>query len=328
MYIDYLKNDYSDKSELEREQYIKRDKKHLGRLIQERITNDIDNIVDRWFELNDVGYIPENEKFLYLLKEAEQLYSFAYYTGTVSIVGIAAEEYCRYLMKNHNVVDVDKQFDRINKLEDNGIIDSSMKLAFHRIRKIRNDCMHYNVSFKNLDDNQLKSFALEMIQLYKRCLSISSVNLDANYDKIAEEMLTSKEMTFREFIYRNRNIQRTIKEIDLQIAPGINNLIFTSRYYILKIDIDTEVFKEMTLWDVEGCNLPVVEDLTLPQAEMIKEQRLEEGNFIVASIISHVTTVGQTEEYHLLNINDIYREIIESAELEKCIQKISKCNAQ
>ena len=328
MYIDYLKNDYSDRSELEREQYIKRDKKHLGSLIQERITNDIDNIVDRWFELNDVGYIPENEKFLYLLKEAEQLYSFAYYTGTVSIVGIAAEEYCRHLMKTHNVVDVDKQFDRINTLEDKGIIDSSMKLAFHSIRKIRNDCMHYNVSFKNLDNNQLKSFALKMIQLYKRCLSISSVNLDANYDKIAEEMLTSKEMTFREFIYRNRNIQRTIKEIDLQIAPGINNLIFTSRYYILEIDIDTEAFKEMTLLDVEGCNPPIVVDLTLPQAEMIKEQRLEEGNFIVASIISHVTTVGQTEEYHLLNINDIYREIIEFAELEKYIQKISKCNAQ
>lgn len=321
MYIDYLKNDYSDRSELEREQYIKRDKKHLGSLIQERITNDIDNIVDRWFELNDVGYIPENEKFLYLLKEAEQLYSFAYYTGTVSIVGIAAEEYCRHLMKTHNVVDVDKQFDRINTLEDKGIIDSSMKLAFHSIRKIRNDCMHYNVSFKNLDNNQLKSFALKMIQLYKRCLSISSVNLDANYDKIAEEMLTSKEMTFREFIYRNRNIQRTIKEIDLQIAPGINNLIFTSRYYILEIDIDTEAFKEMTLLDVEGCNPPIVVDLTLPQAEMIKEQRLEEGNFIVASIISHVTTVGQTEEYHLLNINDIYREIIEFAELEKYIQK-------
>ena len=91
MYIDYLKNDYSDKTKQDREQYITRDKKHLRGLIQERITNDIDNIVDRWYELDDIGYIPENEKFLYLLKEAEQLYGFAYYTGTISIVGIAAE---------------------------------------------------------------------------------------------------------------------------------------------------------------------------------------------------------------------------------------------
>lgn len=231
-------------------------------------------------------------------------------------------------MRKHNVVDVDKQFDRINKLADNGILDSSMKSAFHRIRTIRNDCMHYNVSFKNLDNNQLKSFALEMIQLYKRCLSISSVNPDANYDKIAEEMFTSKEMTFREFIYRNRNIQRKINNIDLQIDPGINNLIFTSKYYIAEIDIDTETFKEMTLFDVERCTLPVVVDLTLPQAEMIKEQRLEKGNFIVATIISTVTTVGQTEEWHLLNIKDIYREVIEFAELEKYIQKIIEFNAQ
>lgn len=97
MYIDYLKNDYSNKKEQEREEYIARDKKHLAGLIQERITNDIEHIVDRWYELDDIGYIPENEKFLYLLKEAEQLYGFAYYTGTVSIIGIAAEEYCRYL---------------------------------------------------------------------------------------------------------------------------------------------------------------------------------------------------------------------------------------
>ena len=68
MYIDYLKNDYSNIKEQEREEYIARDKKHLAGLIQERITNDIEHIVDRWYELDDIGYIPENEKFLYLLK--------------------------------------------------------------------------------------------------------------------------------------------------------------------------------------------------------------------------------------------------------------------
>ena len=60
MYIDYLKNDYSNKSEQERLEYINRDKKHLAGIIQERITNDIDCIVDRWYELDDIGYIPEN----------------------------------------------------------------------------------------------------------------------------------------------------------------------------------------------------------------------------------------------------------------------------
>ena len=319
MYIDYLKNDYSDKTEQENEQYIKRDKRHLGGLIQERITNDIDNIVDRWYELDDVGYIPENEKFLYLLKEAEQLYCFAYYTGTISIVGIAAEEYCRCLIKKYNITDVDKQFERINKLADSNIFDEQMKSAFHRIRKIRNDCMHYNVSFKNLSDDQLKNYALEMIQLYKKCLSISSVNVSVNYDKLAEEMFASKEMTFREFVYRNRNIQKQVNNIDLQIDPKVNNLIFTSQYYVAEIDIETDVFKEMTLFDMERGTLPVVVDLTLPQADMIKALRLEQGNVIIATIISTVTSIGQTEEWHLLNIKDVYREVIDMSELEQLL---------
>lgn len=319
MYIDYLKNDYSDKTEQEKEQYIKRDKRHLGGLIQERITNDIDNIVDRWYELDDVGYIPENEKFLYLLKEAEQLYCFAYYTGTISIVGIAAEEYCRCLIKKYNITDVDKQVERINKLADSNIFDEQMKSAFHRIRKIRNDCMHYNVSFKNLSDDQLKNYALEMIQLYKKCLSISSVNVSVNYDKLAEEMFASKEMTFREFVYRNRNIQKQVNNIDLQIDPKVNNLIFTSQYYVAEIDIETDVFKEMTLFDMERGTLPVVVDLTLPQADMIKALRLEQGNVIIATIISTVTSIGQTEEWHLLNIKDVYREVIDMSELEQLL---------
>lgn len=47
MYIDYLKQDYSDKPEEKRQKYIDRDKNHLATVIQERIANDIKNIVDR-----------------------------------------------------------------------------------------------------------------------------------------------------------------------------------------------------------------------------------------------------------------------------------------
>jgi len=320
MYIDYLKNDYSDKNENEKSEYIKRDKKHLGALIQERITNDINNIVERWYELDDVGYIPENEKFLFLLKEAEQLYSFAYYTGTISIVGIATEEYCRYLMQKNNLSDVDKQVHRINRLADNGVVDSQLQAALHRIRRIRNDCMHYDISFKSLNNNQLKTYALEMLQLYKKCLAISAVKVDDNYESVAEEMFASKDMTFREFIYRNRNIQKQVNNIDLQIDPKINNLIFASHYYIVEIDVKTDDFKEMTLFDMERFLLVVV-DLTLPQAEMIKSLRIEQGNVIVATLLSNVSTIGQTEEWHLLDIKDIYREVINLSELDDLMKK-------
>lgn len=154
--------------------------------------------------------------------------------------------------------------------------------------------------------------------MYKKCLSILTVDMRTNYEKFTEEMFISKEMTFREFLYSNRNIQKHINNIDLQIDPKINNLLFTSQYYIAEIDIETNVFKEMTLVDIDRGILPIiVVDLTLPQSDMIKELRLEKGNVIIATIISTVSSIGQTEEWHLLNIKDIYREVINMSELEQ-----------
>lgn len=196
----------------------------------------------------------------------------------------------------------------------------NIKKVFHRIRSIRNDCMYYNISFKNISDNQLRNYALEILKLYKKCLSILTVDMRTNYEKFTEEMFISKEMTFREFLYRNRNIQKHINNIDLQIDPKINNLLFTSQYYIAEIDIETNVFKEMTLVDIDRGILPIiVVDLTLPQSDMIKKLRLEKGNVIIATIISTVSSIGQTEEWHLLNIKDIYREVINMSELEQLL---------
>lgn len=315
MYIDYIKNDYSDKPDNQRSDYINRDKKHLGGLIQERITNDIDNIVERWYELDDVGYISENEKFLYLLKEAEQLYCFSYYTGTIAIVGIASEEYCRYLIGKSNIQDVDKQRNRIDKLGESQIISDDQKTNLHKIRKIRNDCMHYNTSFKELSQNQLKAYALEILQLYKSCLAPLSSNLQTDYERIQNDLLTSRDRTFKDFLYRSRNIEKKVNNIDLQIDPRIKNLVFTSLYYVAEIDVDTSRFKEMTLIDIHRIGLPVIVDLTLPQVDSIKKMKIEEGNIIVATIFSTVTTLGQSEEWHLVNIQDIYREVIELNEL-------------
>ncbi|WP_020063341.1 hypothetical protein [Bacillus sp. 123MFChir2] len=47
MYLDFIKNDYNDKAKEEREQYINRDKNHLAKIIQTRITKDVENIVER-----------------------------------------------------------------------------------------------------------------------------------------------------------------------------------------------------------------------------------------------------------------------------------------
>lgn len=53
----------------------------------------------------------------------------------------------------------------------------------------------------------------------------------------------------------------------------------------------------------------VVVDLTLPQCEMIQNLNLQEGNLITATLISAVSSIGQTEEWLLLKIDDVFRMI-------------------
>lgn len=317
MYIDYLKQDYKDKSEDERKLYIERDKKCIGSIIREKIANDIDNIVERYYEFDDIGYIDINEKFLDLLKEAEQLYYFGYYVGTIALVGITAEEFCKYLVFSNNISDEEKQLDRINLLANRGIISSVQKNDLHIIRKIRNRCMHYNVDFKNLPENDLKNHAYKMVSLFKKCLKPMAKDADGS-----EVFLNSspKEWTsIKDFVYRNRNVVCKQEKIDMQIRAGVEKLMFTSYYYIGEIDINTEHFKEMTVFDL-NCGLPAVIDLTLPQAERIKNLKIQEGNIILASFIATVAETGLTEEWQLLNIHDTYHGVLAPEELDSIMQ--------
>ena len=48
---------------------------------------------------------------------------------------------------------------------------------------------------------------------------------------------------------------------------------------------------------------------------MIQKLKLEEGHIIIATVMSNITTLGQSEEWLLLNIKDVYREITDLTKL-------------
>lgn len=306
MYIDFIKNNYSDIPDDERQAYIDRDKKALVGIIQEKIAHDAENIVERWYKLSDIGFLAQQEKFLDLLKEAEQLYSFGFYTGTTAIVGIACEEYCKYLVAEHNLKDEKRQEKRIDKLHNCGVITSDIKNALHTVRKLRNDCMHYNNSFKKLSEEELEQHAFDMIAQYKICLAPLAVEIgDRSEEEIITDFVKNKKSNLREYLYKHRNILHQTKDVNLQIDPNISNMVFISVYFVLEIDI-SEHFHEMTLVDLNR-PCPVVVDLTLPQCEMVQSLKLKEGNLITATLVSAVSSIGQTEEWLLLKIEDVSR---------------------
>ncbi|SFG27604.1 hypothetical protein [Oribacterium sp. WCC10] len=302
-YIDYLKADYSDKPKRLREEYIKRDKENLAQLIQERVARDIDNIIERWYEIDDVGLITVQEKFLDLLEEAEQLYSFGYYTGAVAVSGIASEEYAKYLFqKNIGGVDNNTQEKRINRLATQKVIDGTLRDKFHDIRRLRNECMHYDQSFKSLSDEDLKLKAQNILSLYKEVLSsIADKHISNEKAIISVEHYDSE----REFTLKYRNILMK-NGVNLQLPPGVKNQVKQSLYLILEIDIETEMFKEMTLFDILNGGLSVV-DLTIPQTEMISEAAIKEGNIMAATLISAVNGAGLTADWNLICIDEVCR---------------------
>lgn len=321
MYFDFIKQNYLDKSEEEREKYIERDKECLKEIIQENIANDIDNIVERYYRIDDVGSIDLEEKFLDILKEAEKLYYFGFYVGSIAIIGIITEEYSKFLVNKNNLQDEESQIKRIKLLSQNRIITNKQKDMFHKIRKIRNECMHFNPDFKKLKDQELEEKAFQMISMFKECIK-EWVNNDIQTDKLIEDVVKSKNESVRSFIYRNRNVIKQRDGVEMQIVPGIGQMFFSSSYYVLEIDIKTDKFKEMTLFDMKS-KLPVVVDLTLPQSEMIQRKKIQEGNIIIASLVSQVFKTGMTEEWLLLEIGDIYHEIIPLELLDSIIDIIS-----
>ena|SRR3712207_5578014 len=102
------------------------------------------------------------------MKEAEQLYCFAYYTSCIALIGIATEEFLKYLSYENKINSyILDQNDRLLELRKRKIIFDGIYNEFNSIRKLRNSCIHYNGKFKKLDKIILKSKAKEALNHYE-----------------------------------------------------------------------------------------------------------------------------------------------------------------
>lgn len=74
---------------------------------------------------------------------------------------------------------------------------------------------------------------------------------------------------------------------------------------ILEIDIDSSIFKEITVMDLSTPWCPFVIDLTYAQADEIKNKKIQENQLVLITIISKVSSNGITETWHLINLDEI-----------------------
>src|SRR5690606_25200654 len=103
---------------------IDRDKKFAQEEYNKWFTSNITNIVDRLWEIDDICVVEKVGEFVKLLKEAEFTYSVGAYKSTIALIGVAAEDLCRFFAtaSGHNL-DSLTQSDRIDKLYNIGLFD-------------------------------------------------------------------------------------------------------------------------------------------------------------------------------------------------------------
>lgn len=173
-----------------------------------RIRNKIHEIAYRWYELDNIEYYKINEHFLDLLKEAENLYSFGYYIGTLSVISITSEEFCKYLASRNNLYDSNiVQQDRLQRLLSSNIISQTIFRFFNTIRKIRNDCVPFNKIFKTLSQDELKAHAINVINCYKSGLKETIQPEEMPVEEVLEKLIGDKKLSFEDFKMRQRNIK-------------------------------------------------------------------------------------------------------------------------
>ncbi len=312
MYIDARKFKYPSPLSNEDQKAIDRDKKFAQEAYSKWFTSNISNIVDRLWEIDDIGVVEKVGEFVKLLKEAEFTYSVGAYKSTIALIGVSAEDLCRFFAtaSSHNL-DSLLPGARIDKLYKLGLFDTKVKNDFHEIRKLRNECLHFNAGFKSKSDQDLKSDALialnKLKSIYARIIGVTSYDsLDSTklitiLDGVLGEALAGNHdgvANLNDAMIRARNIIAQATGIDISINLGNNPVIAWSKYRVDDIDFDAHP-PEITLEDVRT-GMAVIIDLTDKDVSKFKDAGLHEGDEFSAPLVSVTNGLGLSVEWRFL----------------------------
>jgi hypothetical protein len=311
MYIDSKKFDYRKFSYPDSDRLVERDKQFVKDTYLKWIQISVDEIVDRQWEVDDIGVVEQSGDFVKLLKEAEFTYALGAYTSTISLVGVCTEDLCRFFASfvGHNL-DSLTQFNRVNQLVSLNAINQDIADKFHIIRGLRNDCLHYNQGFKQKDTSALKADALTALNsikhIYGSILGVvdyatvdSSQFLDI-FRKIAEEAASTGpgKLGIDEATVRMRNVFASAFGVDLSMNNAGHPVIKTSIYQVEDIDTNGEPF-EISLREI-SCGLVVIVDISESDVDRLKESSIQEGSIVATSLMSVPNDLHITASWRLL----------------------------
>lgn len=311
MYIDSRKFDYSAFGHTEAERLVERDKTFARETYCKWMNETVGEIVEREWEIDDIGAVEQTGEFVKLLKEAEFTYALGAYTSAIALIGVCAEDLCRFFAHSagHNL-DSESQFERVNRLLQMNAITQDIADRFHLIRRLRNDCLHYNASFKQKVTPDLKADALQALNTIKAIyaaivgvVDYKTVEVSKFFDMtnaIAKEAAGSEPgaLGVDAALSRTRSLFADVFGVDLSLGDSGRPSYSTSVYNVLELDADSDP-PELALAEIASGGMPVMVDLTPKELSAIQDKGIAAGDLIAASLMSLPNKLGMTGQWRL-----------------------------
>ncbi|MHB1261751.1 MAG: DUF4145 domain-containing protein [Thermoplasmatota archaeon] len=312
MYIDARKFDYKAFGYNDADTRVQRDKAFAKRGYEQWFTKNVDGMVNRQWEIDDIGVVERTGDFVRLLREAEFTYSIGAYTSTMALIGVCAEDLCRFLIESDGQQDKSKdQATRIDTLHTLGIVDAPVKQLLHTIRKLRNDCLHFNQAFKAKAETTLQSEALTALNALKRTYGALVGATDyktidgKKFGKLLEAMAIQTKAEAHPtgvaghaaMQARLRNLFANAFGMDLSLDDPTKTVMRMSIFHVEEVDPNWTP-PEMTLVD-QVLGVPVIVDLDDADLANLRKQDVTAGDLIAVSLKSVPDGLGMTSAWRL-----------------------------
>ncbi len=299
MYINFHKFNYDTVPTGERKNYEDRDKEAYKKVLSDCFNQNLDSFVERKWEIKEIHYLKQISDFIKPVREAESLYELGFYTSCIALVGVAAEDFSKYLslINSIPIPNNESQFTRVGNQLSAGIIDQTTHDLFQEIRRIRNDCLHYNQNFKQKSTNDLKADAIKSLNNLKEILKSNKGTIlrPEDFTELLEELFANENTrNFEEIIWKQKNMFSHLFHFSTTQDPSVKTFEKANIYLVSDIDED-----EITLRENVGIKLVVYVDLDDTGRKLIEKHGIKNGDYIFAVVSSEVAYDGQTREWFL-----------------------------
>lgn len=309
MYIDFHKYNYRLIPEKDRRRYIERDKNAYKEIIKNWLEKEIEQIVERKWQIEEIFVLREISDFIKLLKEAEALYELGFFTGCIALVGISSEDFSKYLALKIDKKDLTQssQNERLKVLFTNQAITGRAYNLLDNIRKLRNECLHYNNDFKARSTEELKNEAITALNDLKTALKIiigHSVEIEVSpvnlYEEVVDNLAKTQDPSgvkqpnnLDEFAFKIRNATSHLLKLPLACDPERKTLIREMVCEVIEIDYEASDAGEITLFDMEF-KMHVIVDLDDENATILKNSPIKEGDILECVLHSNINKLGMS----------------------------------